>query len=362
MRSPSDAAVVDHLHRARPARLRDLRAVVVVEVVVLVHRHLAPHHLAEPLRLHHVVRVGRGRDGVAAARLGADVDVHELPPLLRPARLHAQPAARPDVHVPQREMPVGRQHEPVQPVVAVRDCVCAADVDRLHEAAVVLRLVAVERFVGHVPLRRAHVGPQPEARGRDPLALRADVPEAHPEVRAHARGARHPRAGLVRRHRREQLHGNRIRVFRVRLLQVEVDVGGVVRLVHVLGRARAPHGERVAFPVPVDVEVLHHRADAVPHLHVPLVLQQLGLRRERRVVAPEHERRALAVEGEVLHPVDLHPRAVEAAVRPRRQLQTARAQAARLRERGVDGHGVMLVRLGEAEVDRADHCAACGTG
>ena len=147
-------------------------------------------------------------------------------------------------------------------------------------------------------------------------------------------------------------------------VELEVHVRGVVRLVHMSVHALRPYGERIVFPVPVHVEALDNRAQAVPHFDVRLALKLRCLMVDRRMVAPEDERRAFPVEGEVREAVDHDVRpirlggrpatAVETPVRSRRKLNPRRADALRLRERRVDGGGVVLVRLGKAEVRCAD--------
>jgi len=95
------------------------------------------------------------------------------------------------------------------------------------------------------------------------------------------------------------------------LLQFEVSVRGIVRLVDVPADAARPYGKRIALPVPVHVEVLNHRAPAVPHGDVRAVLEHRVLRLDGRMVSAEHERRALPVEGEVFETLYDDPRLAE---------------------------------------------------
>ena len=256
-------------------------------------------------------------------------------------------------------MAVGSEDEPVQPVVAVREHERAADVDFPGKPLVLLRLVARKRLRREVSVVRLYERPHAKARGREPFALRADVPERHAEVRGMSAPAR-PVGG----HGRQQLHGHVLRILRMGSVELEVRVRGVVRFVHMPVHALRPHGERVVFPVPVHVEILDNRAQAVLHFDVRLALELRRLMVERRMVAPEDERCAFPVEREVREAVDHDVRpirpggrpttAVKAPVGSRRQLDPRRAAALCLCERRMNGDGVVFVRLGKPEVFRAD--------
>ena len=97
----SDAAAVDDFDCACAALPANLRAVMVVEVIVIVHRRFAIYHFPETKRLRHVVRICRRSDRILLAGLWANIEIDKLPVFLRTARLHAKAFACPEINVPQ---------------------------------------------------------------------------------------------------------------------------------------------------------------------------------------------------------------------------------------------------------------------
>ena len=191
-------------------------------------------HLAEAERLRDVVRIGGRCDRIFAARFRADVEIDELPVFLGSPRLHAESLARPDVDIAKGQVAIGREDESVEPVVAVGDRVRSTDLQFARERAVLAGPVATQSLFCEISVVRLHERPDSKARRREPLAFRADVSERRSEVSWMAALAVHHRSGSVRRHLRQEIHGNTGRVFRMRRVQLEIGVRCAVLFVNVL--------------------------------------------------------------------------------------------------------------------------------
>ena len=274
--------------------------------------------------------------------------VHHLPVVLLAAHRQAMPAAAPDVHVLQREMPVSVHRDAAQAVVVVQQTVGYSDGNLPHRAAVGLRVVVALVGGRHLRVgRRLHAGPDTERVGRDPGALRPlRVAEEDQAV-----GRRADEVATCRVHGGGRLQGRQRGVARVWTVQLHVEVRGVVvLLVHELVDAGADGGERVARPVPVHLEVAEHAA--------------LGARYHQiRAALPcgtaEDEHGAVSVEREVAQAFHAHA-AAKAPVRAGRQVEPARAHALRLGEGARERGGVVVVRDGEPEVGGIQSGAAVG--
>ena len=225
-----------------------------------------------------MIAVGRTGHGpfVRSVRTWLDADVLQLPVFLLAVDYHSHAETAPDVDVLNGKMAVVHHVDAVLAVVVVVEPVQFAfpellsvrDVVRGRHPGIVGGIVRTARLLD--------ARPYPYAVRCEPHALGAPISFRKPEMPRRARCEPFPATV----HHLHLLHRHGVWIVRmpVKVSKLEIGIRGIRGfLINVDSRADAEAGERIAFPVPIHLEVADLDALAVLHEKVRIVVDEFAL-------------------------------------------------------------------------------------